>query len=472
MHDWRSRLHDPTPDYPLPAYLQSACETAVAVINPSLSDAGKPPTSVLLLGPHESGKSLLTSRIIHTLRSNCKKDLLVVHLRGLLHSTPQRAWRYVAACLHSHAQIGHKEDLQRAGVDECLGVISVALSKIRECGIVILFVLDDFDRFVTGSDGMSQTVLYSLLNFLQDRAMRAACVAMTACIDVTDGLEKRVKSRFVHRQIVVPLPKTADDVINWISAVMSNDGAGVGLKKSQTNRKKTPKKVSKRKRPDHPEERQGEEQPRSDEEKLQEVILKFLKNNRCCDAIEKKMSRSRVVGPILRAVECAIDTLLVGDENSGVFLNKDTGKALPKAWDMLERQLEPRDSGVEAMKSFTVLEISLLVSLRKLEAHSDKNDAKANIVFGDVFRNYESMNVTESRGFVETRDGEPTLPRGVAEKAWERLVESGLVVRVGHGPREMRICSLGVAGREVDFALERHPVASTTLQRWGRLPIS
>lgn len=62
----------------------------------------------------------------------------------------------------------------------------------------VLFVLDEFDLF---AHHKNQTLLYNLLDVSQSAQAPIAVVGLTCRLDVLELLEKRVKSRFSHRQI-------------------------------------------------------------------------------------------------------------------------------------------------------------------------------------------------------------------------------------------------------------------------------
>ena len=70
----------------------------------------------------------------------------------------------------------------------------------------VIFVLDEFDLFAAHP---RQTLLYNLLDVAQARKAPVVVLGVTTRIDVVDFLEKRVKSRFSHRQVYVPLPKSS-----------------------------------------------------------------------------------------------------------------------------------------------------------------------------------------------------------------------------------------------------------------------
>jgi origin recognition complex subunit 4 len=69
----------------------------------------------------------------------------------------------------------------------------------------VIFILDEFDLFASHP---RQTLLYNLFDIAQARKAPIAVIGVTTKIDVVESLEKRVKSRFSHRYVHLPLPRT------------------------------------------------------------------------------------------------------------------------------------------------------------------------------------------------------------------------------------------------------------------------
>ena len=72
----------------------------------------------------------------------------------------------------------------------------------------VIFVLDEFDLFASHP---RQTLLYNVFDVAQARKAPVAVLGVSTRIDVADFLEKRVKSRFSHRHVHVPLARSLPD---------------------------------------------------------------------------------------------------------------------------------------------------------------------------------------------------------------------------------------------------------------------
>lgn len=65
--------------------------------------------------------------------------------------------------------------------------------------LCILFVLEDIDFYIEWS---KQHMLYKILDMLQYADIPFIFIATSQKVDIIDSFEKRIKSRFSHRQIL------------------------------------------------------------------------------------------------------------------------------------------------------------------------------------------------------------------------------------------------------------------------------
>ncbi|XP_036359708.1 origin recognition complex subunit 4-like isoform X2 [Octopus sinensis] len=110
--------------------------------------------SVLLIGARGIGKTMLLKNALKEVKKdkNVHQNLMEVYLSGGQHSKP------------------------------------------------ILFILDEFDLF---AQHRNQTLLYNLFDIAQSAQAPITIIGVTCRFDVMELLEKRVKSRFSHRQILL-----------------------------------------------------------------------------------------------------------------------------------------------------------------------------------------------------------------------------------------------------------------------------
>ncbi|CAG8121709.1 unnamed protein product [Penicillium salamii] len=175
--------------------------------------------SMLLLGSRGCGKTAIVESIISSLRKEHGNQFHVVRLNGFLHTDDRLAlremWRQLGREMHTEddaAKVNSYADTMATLLallshpEELFGTSGDAGSKTAAKSIVIL--LDEFDLFVTHP---RQTLLYNLFDIAQARKAPIAVIGLTTKVDVTEMLEKRVKSRFSHRYTYVPLPRSFED---------------------------------------------------------------------------------------------------------------------------------------------------------------------------------------------------------------------------------------------------------------------
>lgn len=172
--------------------------------------------SMLLLGSRGCGKTAIVESIISSLRKEHCNEFHVVRLNGFLHTDDRLAlremWRQLGRETHTEedaAKVSSYADTMATLLallshpEELFGTSGDPGSKTAAKSIVIL--LDEFDLFVTHP---RQTLLYNLFDIAQARKAPIAVIGLTTKVDVTEMLEKRVKSRFSHRYTYVPLPRS------------------------------------------------------------------------------------------------------------------------------------------------------------------------------------------------------------------------------------------------------------------------
>ncbi|XP_069791095.1 origin recognition complex subunit 4 isoform X2 [Narcine bancroftii] len=154
--------------------------------------------SVLIVGPRGVGKTMLLKSVLHELKEvkQVEENLLQVHLNGLLQTDDKVALKEITRQLQLENVVGDKVFGSFA---ENLAFLLEALKKgNRSSSRPVLFILDEFDLF---AHHKNQTLLYNLLDIAQAPQTPVAVVGLTCRLDVLELLEKRVKSRFSHRQI-------------------------------------------------------------------------------------------------------------------------------------------------------------------------------------------------------------------------------------------------------------------------------
>ncbi|CAG5933730.1 unnamed protein product [Menidia menidia] len=172
--------------------------------------------SVLIVGPRGAGKTTLLRCVLRELLEDkdVQKNLLQVHLNGLLQTDDRIALKEITRQLQLENVVGDKGSFA-----ENLAFLLEALKKgDRSSSRPVLFVLDEFDLF---AHHKNQTLLYNLFDVSQSAQAPVAVVGLTCRLDVLELLEKRVKSRFSHRQIHLLSSLTFPQYLERVRAQLS-----------------------------------------------------------------------------------------------------------------------------------------------------------------------------------------------------------------------------------------------------------
>ena len=167
--------------------------------------------SVLLLGPPGAGKTFITESVIARIASEytLERDVFVVRLNGLLHRNGQEAVEQMLADLKIEEEGRSKATSFETSLSHLLEFLYESTKK----NTPIIFILENFDLFTKHKN---QNLLYSLFDITQSNSCPISVVGITARLDVIELLEKRVKSRFSHRQLYLATDYTFSDYLDLV----------------------------------------------------------------------------------------------------------------------------------------------------------------------------------------------------------------------------------------------------------------
>ncbi|RZF37025.1 hypothetical protein LSTR_LSTR004713 [Laodelphax striatellus] len=177
-------------------------------INASESD------SVLIIGPPGCGKTMLVNEALEKLKASCDKDKYIcVHLNGLIHTDDNLALKDI---IHQMNVVFDGNKVTSSFSENLQLLLHSLRNGEDKISKAVIFVLEEFHLFCAHRN---QTLLYNLFDTVQ--STRGVCViGLTSRLDVAEMLEKRVKSRYSHRQILLLQPATIEKRIQLFKKLL------------------------------------------------------------------------------------------------------------------------------------------------------------------------------------------------------------------------------------------------------------
>ncbi|KAH7297782.1 hypothetical protein KP509_25G012200 [Ceratopteris richardii] len=363
--------------------------------------------SILLLGPRGCGKTMVLNKVIAEVQEEYPERLCFVRLSGLLHADDYSALREIARQLCIEHRLVFSKS---ASFDDNSQFLT---SMLRECALshkTVVFILDDFDLFAQMS---KQKLLYNLLNTMQSKEAQALVIGVSCRLDADQLLEKRVRSRFSHRKILFN-PPLADELQKILPEllILSTDSSIVDAKYV---------------------------------EEFNCVTQDIFKSKEMGEILHSIMAVDVSPRHLLNFLFAAVCTI---DRNIGLFSLSN----FKMAHAILRRQ-----NKLESLRDVSVLELYLLVSMKRLESKE-----REIYNFNTIFKEYKSLHDSHS-----TCD---LYPQEVCQRAFENLLERQLIMfadgRKSNIGIEFCPVKLLVSSYELEEGLKSSPVCPTILRQW------
>lgn len=366
--------------------------------------------SVLVIGPRGSGKTMTLNSIYNELieDDNIRENLLQVKLNGLLQTDDKIALKEITRQLQLENTLGDKVFGSFA---ETLQFLLDALKCGSQSSKPILFILEEFDMF---AHHKNQTLLYNLFDIAQSDQAPICVVGVTCRLDVIELLEKRVKSRFSHRQVYFLNNYNFE---NYCDICMSY--------------------------------LRIESKPVSSDfiKEWNKQVEKLSKDGTVRDVLQQQFNFNkdiRALHHILMYVVCQLNET----------------HTFPTPSDFVEAmKVTTTDSKSAMLHGISILELCLIIAMKHL----------TDIYDGEPF-NFE-MVYSEYAKFAQKRSSMQMYEKAVVLKAFEHLLALELVKSTdGSGTRiqkEYRLMSLLIHPSQITDALQKYPQCPTEVKQWA-----
>ncbi|KIW06127.1 uncharacterized protein PV09_03292 [Verruconis gallopava] len=419
--------------------------------------------SLLLIGARGSGKTSMINSVLNDLSRSQKEHFHTVRLNGFMQTDDKIALREIWRQLGREMEISEMENGGGKSYADTLTMLLALLSHPEEIaggrvdsGRVaksIIFIMDEFDLFATHA---RQTLLYNLLDIAQSRKAPIAVIGLTTRIDVTEALEKRVKSRFSHRYVHLSLPKTLSEFVDVAKSAL---------------------------------------QVQPDELTIEEKAILFSGGPNS-GSINTKSVNTNLSVSVVEGWNAAVETLFTSSSflKSHVHPIYYTTKSIPALFANLlvpvssltalpeesnftnaaDRLLTPPDSNLHILPALSELALSLLIAACRLTIIHSTDTTNFPLAYAEYVSLASKARVNSAAsGALASGSGSRVFGKAVARKEWEKLVGYGIVVPVASGAFGLGSVATGAGkGMElvrVDIALEEIPLSvemSAVMEKW------
>ncbi|OWF46063.1 origin recognition complex subunit 4-like [Mizuhopecten yessoensis] len=370
--------------------------------------------SALLIGPRGCGKSMLVENVVEELMldKEIRDNLLHVRLNGLLQTDDKIALKEITRQLQLENTVGTKVFGSFA---ETLQFLLDALKSGSHSSKPILFVLDEFDLF---AHHKNQTLLYNLFDVAQSAQAPVCVLGLTCRLDVVELLEKRVKSRFSHRQIHLFNNITLGDYTQLFISYLSLPDHFTDTKFVKTWNKHI--------------------QELASDQTVLGVLRRQFEFNKDVRSLQQ----------LLMYPVCCVN------ENHPLLLPADFVDGM---------KIQTTDTKSAMLHGVSILELCLIIAMKHLTEIYD----------GELF-NFE-MVYSEYRKFAQKRSSMQVYEKAVVLKAFEHLIALELVKTMdGSGSRvqkEYRLLLLLVHPSQILDALQKYPNCPTEVKQWAQCSV-
>ncbi|KAJ3051024.1 origin recognition complex subunit 4 [Rhizophlyctis rosea] len=377
------------------------------------------------MGAKGTGKSSLLGKVLGDLRKSLTpnipdtektgKELYEIHLSGLFQTDDRIALREIVRQLCLEREF---EGQRLASFAECLAYILSVLKSGSADTIPIVFILDEIDLF---AQHPKQSLLYNLFDAAQNSGSPIAVIGTTTRIDMTELLEKRVKSRFSHRFIHLLPAENMETFLEMVESglcISEEDGVEDGEYVTDFN----------------------------------DAVKQLIRADPMKGLIRTVYDESKSIRDISRSLLTGVNHLT----EESPFLDFSHVPAFAAA---------PRqDCKLMIVQALSVLELSLLVAVRQ-HALRQVDSFNFEMVYDDYREYFLRINLVD-------RDAKHLLfVKPVALKAFEHLIALELIKPVEGGgsrcPKEYRMMRSLMSPMHIEKAVLVYPNCPSSILRWG-----
>jgi len=405
--------------------------------------------SMLVIGARGSGKTALVNKVLAEVAKDNRGNYHVVRLNGFIHTDDKVALREIWRQLGKEMAIEDDGSGPGKNYADTLSILLALLSHPSEhtgemtdqVAKAVIFVMDEFDLF---AQHPRQTLLYNLFDISQSRKAPIAVLGLTTRIDVTNSLEKRVKSRFSHRYVHLSLAKTFtafQEICKACLLIRPEDLTVEECGLLDSGMKEiTPAKNANRATP------------------TPSVLSEW--NGNIAKLFLSSAFLTRHLAPIFYTSKSVLSILTSFLLPTAILGPSTTLNPTPSLYP---------DSKLGLIPHLSTLALSLLIAAARLDIIHDTDTANFNMAYDEYVTLASRARIQSAVGGVSASSSTSKVwGKDVARREWEGLIELGLVVPVVSGQvGAFGMIRCDVALEEVGEVL-RSVKGEKALERWCR----
>lgn len=373
-------------------------------------------------------------------------NTLIVHLNGNLHTDDRLALKSATIQMQ----------LENAANGKVFGSFSENLAFLLAClkagnkkSKSVVFILEEFDLFCTHHN---QTLLYNLFDVSQSAQAPICVVGVTCRLDVIELLEKRVKSRFSHRQVFlfpngddfnsyikqfaqflqIPSDKELKELADRVASLKNLVSNEMTFHRNhfQPNKYKFNKKFA---------------------EQWNKHIQSLIENNTVCKSMQAifdfDVSEAFLKGFVFR--------LLCKIKNTGSLESQIT----PEHISQLALSYEADDK-IELLCGLSVLELCLIIAIKHHSEIYDRDPFNFEIIFSRFSK------------FAKVSSTMQGVERAVVLKGFEHLKNVELLLPLTSTAckvqKEFEMHKLALTYSQIQQAVQKYQALPTEIQQWSQ----
>jgi origin recognition complex subunit 4 len=424
--------------------------------------------SMLVIGARGSGKTALVNKVLSEVAKDNGGEYHVVRLNGFIHTDDKIALREI------WRQLGKEMDIDEDGsgpgknyADTLTTLLALLSHPSEQTGEItdqvakaVIFIMDEFDLF---AQHPRQTLLYNLFDIAQSRKAPIAVLGLTTRIDVTNSLEKRVKSRFSHRYVHLSLAKTFTAFQEMCKAGLIIEAEHLSVEERgilEGGAKDTPISATPAKK--------------GKKDAKQDVLAEWNANinvshRAACTICATNTTQKLFAAPAFLTQHLAphfYRTKSVSAVLNTFFLPTATlSVGTPFA---PSNTLSAPDSKLFLIPSLSTLALSLLISAARLDIIHDSDTCNFNMAYDEYVMLSSKARIQSAVGGMSASGSVSKVwSKDVARREWENLVELGLVMPVIQGQAGgFGMIRCDVALEEIGAVLAGEKGMDKHLEKW------